>query len=181
MALKDFPLRRYSDRSLPDYRHIPGYSPHPVRDQAGHSYCPEENAAEHINLKKCIGFLDQQTWKTCGPYLYGVDLFNHRFFWEAHENWEPLWHLAGHKEAGGYFIKGLIQIAAAHLLHRSKRPTAIERMVDRAEKNFDKTISLFNQEILCGIDISSWVKETRRVLARPIEERTQVALIRLAF
>ncbi|TGQ49534.1 DUF309 domain-containing protein, partial [Mesorhizobium sp. M1C.F.Ca.ET.210.01.1.1] len=27
-------------------------------------------------------------------FRWGIDLFNHGYYWEAHEAWEPLWHAA---------------------------------------------------------------------------------------
>ncbi|MET2831203.1 DUF309 domain-containing protein [Mesorhizobium shangrilense] len=27
-------------------------------------------------------------------FRWGSDLFNHGYYWEAHEAWEPLWHAA---------------------------------------------------------------------------------------
>ena len=48
--------------------------PHPTRDPAGHSFgvvaapCPPP---------------DPVRWLDCRPYLYGIDLFNHGYYWEA--------------------------------------------------------------------------------------------------
>ncbi len=36
-------------------------------------------------------------WLRCRDYLRGIDLFNHGYYWEAHEVWEGLWHTAGHR------------------------------------------------------------------------------------
>ncbi|MER9007639.1 DUF309 domain-containing protein [Mesorhizobium sp. M0862] len=27
-------------------------------------------------------------------FRWGIDLFNHGYYWEAHEAWEPLWQTA---------------------------------------------------------------------------------------
>jgi hypothetical protein len=42
-------------------------------------------------------------------------LFNHGYWWEAHEALEAVWMSAGRRTESGQFIQGLIQIAAAHL------------------------------------------------------------------
>jgi uncharacterized protein len=52
-------------------------------------------------------------------FLRGVDLFNKRKFWEAHEAWEELW-LAAESDVV-QFLQGLIQLAAAY--HHVQRGT----------------------------------------------------------
>ena len=48
-------------------------------------------------------------------FLFGVDLFNHGFYWEAHESWEGLWRRCVRGQAQHQVLQGLIQIAAAYL------------------------------------------------------------------
>ena len=48
-------------------------------------------------------------------FLYGVDLYNHGYLWEAHEAWEGLWHQAKRDALQAEFLQGLIQCAAAAL------------------------------------------------------------------
>ena len=57
--------------------------------------------------------MDASTWETCDEYLYGIDLFNHGYWWEAHEVFEEFWRAAGRDTPLGDFFQGLIQIAAA--------------------------------------------------------------------
>ncbi len=52
-------------------------------------------------------------WQQCTTYLRGIDLFNHGYYWEAHEAWEALWHAAGRKGPIADFLKGLIKLAAS--------------------------------------------------------------------
>ena len=59
--------------------------------------------------------LDPTMWYDCESYLYGVDLFNHAYWWEAHEAWEGPWRAAGRQSATGFFLQGLIQISVARL------------------------------------------------------------------
>jgi uncharacterized protein len=61
------------------------------------------------------GPLDPSAWQTCDEYLYGIDLFNHHYWWEAHEVLEEFWRTAGRDTALGTFFQGLIQVAAALL------------------------------------------------------------------
>lgn len=155
--LSRFPLRRYTSRELPAYRHIPGYSPHPVRDAAGHSFRRPEPQE--------VCPLGYGQWRECGDYLYGVDLFNHKFFWEAHEVWEPIWHEAGHDSAGGRFVQALIQMAAVMLLHRSERPGGIPKLLQRAAKNFslarERAGRGDDDDALYGVNMARWQRGVR--------------------
>ncbi len=52
-------------------------------------------------------------------FVEGVDHFNRREFWEAHESWEAIWLVA--ESDVEQFLQGLIQIAAAY--HHVQRGT----------------------------------------------------------
>lgn len=58
---------------------------------------------------------DPDKWHSCEQYLYGIDLFNHGYWWEAHEALEAVWVAAGRRTETGFFVQGLIQVAVAHL------------------------------------------------------------------
>ena len=88
---------------FPPYRHIPGTTPHPIRDPLGHSYGIEEEFDETP--------LPPEMWKQNEAYLYGVDLYNFAYWWEAHEAWEGLWHQA--EDTYRLFLQGLIQVSAS--------------------------------------------------------------------
>src|SRR5712692_9058451 len=88
--LRDIPdpgargVQRYSQHAFPAYRYVPGLHPHPHRDPAGHSYEPHPTLNRHAPWRV-------EEWRTRDDWLYGVDLFNFHYFWEAHEEWEGLW------------------------------------------------------------------------------------------
>jgi Uncharacterized conserved protein len=102
----DPPPARYSSLVFPAYRFVPGRNPHPTRDPEGHSYGVQRIVAARF---------DPNEWRTCVGYLYGVDLFNYAYWWEAHEAWEGLWVAAGRQTQTGQFLQGLIQVSVAHL------------------------------------------------------------------
>jgi hypothetical protein len=54
-------------------------------------------------------------WSRAPEHLRAIDLFNHGYFWEAHEAWEALWHLAPRGSPERIALKALIQSAAALL------------------------------------------------------------------
>lgn len=87
---------------FPPYRHIPGLTPHPIRDPLGHSYGLEEHAPPQLS---------PDMWHRNEDYLYGVDLYNFAYWWEAHEAWEGLWHEA--EDTYRLFLQGLIQVSAS--------------------------------------------------------------------
>jgi hypothetical protein len=127
---------------------VPGVTPHPVLDPDGHSRMDRSGFA-------CL--LKDGLWRMCPDYLFGVDLFNHEFYWEAHETWEPLWHEAGHETGPGYFMKAMIQVSAVMLLFRGKRPKGIPSLISRAGRYFDKARTLMDipsAETTCGISTS---------------------------
>lgn len=175
-GLVDFPPRRYTARPLPVYRHNPGQTPHPIVDEAGHSHEREEaapafaiSAAGEIAVSAEARACQWQGlgWQRCDPYLYGVDLFNHAFFWEAHESWEPLWHAAGHRSAPGFFVQGLIQVAAVMLLVRCQRPNAVPRMLERAERNLYRAVEASPEAAehwAYGIDLARWLPRVAATL-----------------
>ena len=92
---------RYSARPLPAYRHRPGRTPHPLRDPRGHSY-----ASQGPDFAP----LDPSDWARCEGHLHAVDLFNHGYWWEAHEVWEELWRGFERGDATARILQGLIQL-----------------------------------------------------------------------
>ena len=88
---------------FPPYRHLPGVTLHPIRDPLGHSYGIEEEENENP--------LPPEMWQQNEAYLYGVDLYNFSYWWEAHEAWEGLWHQA--EDTYRLFLQGLIQVSAS--------------------------------------------------------------------
>jgi len=101
-------IRRYSVRPFPAYRYVPGLHPHPNRDPKGHSYTPNPTLNRHAPWSPA-------EWRTLDDWLYGVDLFNYFYFWEAHEAWEGLWAAVARDSPPSVMLQGLIQIAAALL------------------------------------------------------------------
>ncbi len=125
-SLETAPLPRYTRRPFPPYRYVPGKTPHPVRDPAGHSFNrPPEQPPE----------FNPEDWRSCEQYLYGIDLFNHGYWWEAHEALEAVWIAAGRKSGTGLFIQGLIQVAVAHLKKHQGFGDTAQRM---AKEGLDK-------------------------------------------
>lgn len=112
------PGRYLPARPFPPYAYVPGQGPHPVRDPAGHS---------HGDANPAVSAVDPAAWRDCPVFLYGVDLFNHGYFWEAHESWEALWHAYPAESEAAKLLQALIKLAAANVKRREGRPRGVER------------------------------------------------------
>ena len=138
-------MKRYTNRTFPPYRYIPGKAPHPVRDPEGHSWNQQPVKLENFT---------PGLWQQCEMYLYGIDLFNHGYWWEAHEALEAVWVAAGRNTKTGLFIQGLIQIAVAHL----KRFQGFEDVAQRMGRDGLDKMKTING-IFLGIDVVSFRQE----------------------
>jgi hypothetical protein len=119
--------RLVPDEPLPPYTFVPGQMPHPVSDPHGHSYGVEPAVPPPP---------DPDHWQACKPYLFGLDLFNHQFFWEAHVQWESVWLACGKKGKCADFLKGLIKLAAAGVKHLEGKPAGVKSHAGRAAELF---------------------------------------------
>lgn len=110
--------RLLPDRSFPCYAYLPGRGPHPVRDSGGHSY--------RVQLVLVSASLDSE------EFAWGQDLFNHGYYWEAHEAWEGLWQIANRGSPLRAFLKGLILLSATGVKIREGKRTPAMRHAGRA-------------------------------------------------
>ncbi|MDP2779944.1 DUF309 domain-containing protein [Devosia sp.] len=110
-------------RTFPAYAYLPGgHQPHPVREATGHSY--QHDAAPPAQDAVAPG--DALAW--------GIDLFNHGYYWEAHEAWEPIWLAARGNVQDRALFKGLIMLAATGVKIRERKWQAAARHAGRAAR-----------------------------------------------
>lgn len=114
---------------FPRYAYVPGRFPHPTRDPAGHTFGEEAEPSQ---------VLEPERWDRSRPYLRGIDLFNHGYYWEAHEAWESLWQGCGRTGETADFLKALIALAAAGVKIREGQPRGTRRHAARAKKYFER-------------------------------------------
>lgn len=119
-------------REFPAYSYVPGMFPHPLRDPAGHSYGVATEPCEPLTTDNA-----RQHQK----YLWGIQLFNHGYYWEAHETWEQAWHACGRKGLVANYLKGLIKLAAAGVKTREGRPEGVARHASRGAELFREAIA----------------------------------------
>ena len=149
---KDPSWPRYSSRPFPRYRFVPGLHPHPFRDPDGHSYGMETPG---------LAGWSPEEWRHLEPWLYGVDLYNFAFWWEAHETLEGLWHAAGRTSPAARFVQGIIHVSAANLnLHRGNMEAGIRqarRGIERLRRHPDR--------VWMGIDVGDFTLQVEGYLA----------------
>ena len=113
------PPRRRTEYPFPSYRYIPGKHPHPFRHPQGHGM-----THKHFSAK-------EENWENKAA-LFAADLFDHCYWWEAHELWEQCW-LRAHGIQKQCF-QGLIQLSAALLKHHMGHVSARDRLFKRAKE-----------------------------------------------
>jgi hypothetical protein len=107
-------------KNLPPYAYLPGKNPHPVCDPTGHSYRVEPIP---VAADASLG---------SDAFLWGLDLFNHGYYWEAHESWEGLWQVADRDGPVRMLFKGLILLSATGVKIREHKNAAAARHAQRA-------------------------------------------------
>ncbi|QDU62668.1 hypothetical protein Pan216_35350 [Planctomycetes bacterium Pan216] len=122
------PPRYFPERELPPYTYVSGYTPHPIRDPRGHLFGRPESPV----------LFDEERWQTSAEYLYGIDLFNHGFYWESHEEWEGIWRQLPNERPAHTFFKGLIKLSAAGVKVREGRPEGVRRHARRSRELFER-------------------------------------------
>jgi len=114
---------RFCGRPFPPYRFVPGRCPHPHRDPAGHGVGIAPSTPPN------------EAWR------YGVDLFNARFYWEAHEAWEAVWRTAERGSHAYLATKGMIQITASLLTLYMCRSDASRNLASRGVELLERAIA----------------------------------------
>lgn len=114
---------RYTTAPLPPYSYVSGFAPHPVSDPRGHLH-----GAPHLTPPA----LAPADWQASHAYRRGVDLFNHGYYWEAHEQWESLWLAGGRTGPVAVWLKALIKLAAAGVKAREGNAAGAERHARRS-------------------------------------------------
>jgi hypothetical protein len=138
--------RLLPDVPFPPYSFAPGRSPHPVSDPAGHSFGVTHRPEP----------FDPDQWHRHRDYLRGHDLFNHGYYWEAHEAWEGLWHACGRRGPVADLLKGLIRLAAAGVKAREDRPAGVASHAAAAAGLFRRVADALNDPAArpLGLDLA---------------------------
>lgn len=110
---------RLPDWPLPPRRYLPGVGPHPLRegrDEAEILAC-ERASTEHRVLR-------------------GLDLYDRRFYWEAHEVWERAWRDTDDPSLRR-LTQGLILACASVIRRHAGAERAADRLLQRTRERFE--------------------------------------------
>jgi len=147
---------RHTDRPFPPYAFVPGEHPHPTRDPRGHSYSEEPEPP--------VPSVEPSRWRESEDYLFGVDLYNHGYLWEAHEAWEGLWHVSKHDPIQADFLQGLIQCAAGCLKITMGQPTGTAKLVEQGTGRLEGVVRQVGREYM-GLDVMEYLQAMRTFVA----------------
>jgi hypothetical protein len=153
------PPRLVPDRPFPAYAYIPGRTPHPTRDPGGHSYGETLEGSERPDPP------EPENWRACRDYLYGMDLFNHGFYWEAHEAWEGLWVACGRRGATATYLQALINLAAAGFKARWGNARGMRANAGTALRLFESAAGQIgsNRSRYMGLDLRALTDAATRI------------------
>jgi predicted metal-dependent hydrolase len=87
-------------------------------------------------------------------FLFGVDLFNAGYYWEAHTRWERLWGVENEPRLRR-FLQSIIQTAAACLKVRQEQKGGARKLMEKAR------LESFEGRLL-GIDARALARATMR-------------------
>src|SRR6516162_651504 len=133
------------ERPWPTYAFVPGRDlPHPVADPEGHSF----------GVHAASVSIDPARWQECDPYLWGIDLFNFGFYWEAHEAWEGVWRHYDRSETPALFLQGLIKLAAAGVKVREGVAEGVRSLAAGAAEHLREVCARADGGSYCGLRIA---------------------------
>lgn len=132
--------------NLPAYTYIPGSStPHPIRHPSGHSYGRKN---------RTVKALSAENWQENRSFLLAIDLFNHGYYWESHEEWDRLLRASGNESIVGRFLKGLVKMAAAGVKVREHSIHGVRRHAASAGEVFADVAAETDDERFCGLELT---------------------------
>lgn len=137
--------RRVEDWALPAYRYVPGVHPHPFRKEGGHMYTGGD-APEHAPWQPV------EPWQQDRIWLRGLDLFDHRFYWESHESFEAVWHELERGSTLHTLSQGLIQAAAFVLKQHMGQERGARYLLQRATEKLERVAAEVGS-VHRGVDI----------------------------
>ncbi|UVK48287.1 DUF309 domain-containing protein (plasmid) [Mesorhizobium sp. AR07] len=156
--------RLVPEKNFPGYAYLPGKYPHPVLHPLGHSY--QSDPGTVVTVQESL---------SSNVFRWGIDLFNHGYYWEAHEAWEPLWHAAKQSAQHRVFFKGLILLAAAGVKIREGKRVAAARHAARAAALFCQVALLPSRffEAAIGMTPAALAVEAKAATTLPTALREQ--------
>jgi predicted metal-dependent hydrolase len=166
---------RLTELPLPPYAFVPGRFPHPHSDPAGHRFGVDLPPAQPIIADR---------WQDCDRYLLAFDLFNHGYYWEAHEAWEAVWNAVGRHGPVALLLKALIQLAVVGVKLRQGMPDSAAWHAGRAAELVDEVQRETSRPRLLGLKLGTLARhalELRGRLPTPANEEVSAVKVLFAF
>ena len=110
---------------------MPGLHTHPFRSPEGHLYTDGSAPIEAV-------WATDLPWAQDEAWLWGCELYQQRYHWEAHEAWEALWHQVPQGSVDHLVLQGLIQASACVLKHHLGHILGAARLRDRASARLEE-------------------------------------------
>lgn len=153
---------RYTDKPFPPYRFRPGRHPHP-HSLGGHSYAPPDPPGPPATLTP------PESWLKNSAYLFGCDLYNQGYWWEAHEEWEGIWQLTDKTGVQGRFLQGLIQVAAAHLKLEIGHLRGVNDLLGKSGGHLGWVLQRVGDGRYMGLSLAQWWAEVQGYFAAQLD------------
>ncbi len=115
---------RYTEFPLPQIAYVPGVTSRPT------------SSALTDRSIVCLS-LSETGLHNNSYFLFGIDLFNNHFFWEAHESWEDIWHLEQDDRLRN-LLQGLIQLSGGFLKVIQGNETGVRTLWSKAKPRLPK-------------------------------------------
>lgn len=144
---------RLTDAPFPPYRFVPGRHPHPTAHPDGHSYHPPGHS------EPVVAYYPPHRWRESPDYLYGIDLCNNAFWWEAHEAWEGLWRVTPRPSAERRFLQGVIQVAAIHIQLFLGHADGVDRLLHSSREHLEAARAMSDCDHFMGLQISAVISQ----------------------
>lgn len=167
---------RRSTWPFPPYRFVPGLNPRPSTVNTPPE--PQPSAPEPRPLgsgsrqkrpqpqwspAESEARLFPTRWHDCPHYLFGVDLYNFAYWWEAHEAWEDIWRELPPADPCRALLQCFIQVSAAHLKRHLGVQRGVHELLSRAQRNFNAAAAA--PPHTGGIDRLAWWTAVQRYFA----------------
>jgi predicted metal-dependent hydrolase len=96
----------------------------------------EKNAPSEVMLVP-----DRDNWAQSAHHRYAIDLYHSRYYWEAHEVWEELWHELPRLSPERFTLRALIQLSASALKCSMSNQRAALTLLKNATRNLEAASS----------------------------------------
>jgi len=155
-------MHSYTSYRLPVYPYVPGFNIHPGKN----------TEIKHIpDFPDTAVKFSSKNWHESVRYLYAIDLFNNKYFWEVHEVLEKLWLETGKDSPEGTFFKGLIQLAVALLKKTAGNKRGLIRLTEKAIPKLNTQTGIY-----LGIDIDAFINQYLLFIDDKISEQPIIHL-----